>query len=101
MQLRKHNFRKWLKSKHPTQIVGDMFRNKCSNCPLARYLQEQTKDDKWVVGDNIYGRQYSYDGNKTLPKWAIEFVKKIDWVSDCRSFKVYARTALEILKEIS
>lgn len=79
MKLIKTEFKAWLETKKPDDIVGKT-RSACS-CPLAKYLREQT-GKVWFVGGSHYnyaGDYYRVDAEShTLPIWAESFMDKVD-----------------------
>ena len=79
MRLTRNNFRIWLKSHRPRQVVGYRLSNEL--CPIARF-----------VGMDF--RCYQ-PGHK--PTWVYKFVGRID-ASGKRNSRVTASKALELLE---
>ena len=90
MEICRHNFKKWLESKGPYEIVGKF-------CPIQGYLEART-GNRWRVGMITY-MQTNSAGNGigpclNLPSWAQDYMYPIcKWAS----FRIQARTALKIL----
>ena len=98
-ELRAEEFRAWLASKKPREIVGE--RAQCTTCPVARYAHETLDvEDAWV-GRALWWTvgPKENDPGHDLPSWVMDFTCQSD-----RGFKrwphITAGRALRILDAV-
>jgi len=88
-----NEFRAWLKSFRPRQIVGTTAR--ACDCPLARYTGYRatyTHDGRaYLTPTNFHSIEVA-----KLPRWAYRFMLCID---NCGVFDITAGRALKFLEE--
>lgn len=89
--LSKAKFKAWLESKHPRTRVG--VPNECWSCPIAKFLR-QTTEEEWEVDRELV---FSIETcrSHSLPKWAGNFIDKIDMIE---TKTVSAVKCLQILR---
>jgi hypothetical protein len=70
----KRAFKKWLQE-HST--LKFQIYNAC-NCPLAQFLSDTRQENYFVGNRTFYPKQMGAFNIQPLPKWARDFVEKID-----------------------
>lgn len=78
-ELKQEEFRKWLLSLPPDDIVGEASR--CYACPIAKYLLAKTGALAASVSRVSYLLEFAEDEFSTsqvLPKWASKFIDQVD-----------------------
>ena len=93
MRLRENEFKRWLESKPPSEIVGE--KQDCLCCPIANFYKEATGGCDIIVwhswGEVFIDRG---DGDRRAPGWVEYFVGEVD---DAEVDQITAAHALEIL----
>ncbi len=96
-------FQAWLESKHPRSYIGTVGASEA--CPIAQYLKSTTGSNdvdvdgfQMTINENA---DYDDEGSdpmisKDLPKWAGNFVERID---NLGGYRVTAQRALKILQQ--
>lgn len=97
MRLILSKFKSWLKSKPPTEIVGE--NRDCHACPIALFYEEASGGCEVVIFDdgNDYVIDRGYSKNPP-PYWAQRFIFLVDGDTD---HKISAGRSLEVLEQIS
>lgn len=96
MRLNRKKFYAWLKSKKPTDVVGES--RSCHGCPIAMFYYEATKGHEVVISEN--GMGYRMDrgtGGRPVPWWTSRFMLGVDGSG---LDKITAAKALEILETV-
>lgn len=97
MRLDRNKFTDWLKSRPPTEIIGE--NRDCHCCPIARFYVEASGGCEVVIGERdgrlTIDRGYA---ERVLPRWAANFVFQIDGE---RHGKITAGRALEVMTAIN
>lgn len=88
-------FRRWLKSKHPSEVVGHPMSG--CDCPIARFLRRRLGESVGIDGITFRLMRQRFNNRRQLPAWARRFIAEIDK----RKHPIQARTALKVLEEIS
>ena len=104
----KEEFKQWLESKPDGSTVGTA-RNGC-NCPIASFIRQEKKlpadihQDKAIITDNTVAMFPSREIAIDLPRWAQDFIWKIDSEAEAKkvanmrnSHEVSKEQALEVL----
>jgi hypothetical protein len=98
MKLIRSKFESWLKSKPPTEIVGE--NRDCDSCPIATFYMAASGGCEVNIsgrGDGNYTIARGYS-KRALPAWASAFVSLVD--GNDRG-EISAGRALEIMRQIS
>lgn len=78
MQLRKHNFRRWLEQQAEETFAPRLFTPcRSGDCPLAAYLRDRTSPHA-TVGVKLYFLSEDDDEGRDLPLWAHQFRYEFD-----------------------
>lgn len=98
-RVNKKDFRKWLSGFSDRNIVGKVLDDR--SCPIANFLTSKEEVLGARVTDHSYKLFFFSCANRIyiLPKWAQEFVKRIDQVSTSNTM-VSAKTARKILAQV-
>ena len=94
-RLVRKEFKAWLESKKPWQVVG--LRDRFTLCPIARFLHQEKGIEHPGVRANSYG-YYTKNGNRRgrkAPPWAEGFIHSVDFGPNTR---ITAARALKILE---
>lgn len=96
MNLDRNDFKTWLRSHRPDEIVGQRF-SYCG-CPVAKYLLYKT-NKPYGVTSKTYGERsiISNITENTLPDWAYKFVTTTDGLASSGNYCT-AREALQTLE---
>ena len=94
MRLVESKFAAWLRSKPPTEIVGE--NRDCHACPIALFYKEASGCEVVIFGDGYgdYIIDRGYD-KRAVPNWAADFIRTVD--GDTGDGKITATRALEAL----
>lgn len=97
MMLIKRNFKTWLKSHKPTDIVG--YSVQADNCPIANFLQEFYRITIEATSSRIFIQNPDHPDHRDIlgntPEWAEHFIQRID--RNRRNKLITAQEALNLL----
>ena len=92
MRLDRTKFVAWLKKKPLTEIVG--MNRDCLSCPIAKFYLSDDRSQIVIFERDCELYVDRGDGGRPLPRWASDFVRKID---DDDDGHISAARALEVL----